>query len=81
MKLVNEDNINKYNEFLTKHDRCNFQQSVEWAKVKSNWKNEIILVENDDGEIVGSLSVLIRKIPIFGNMMYSPRGPVCDIHR
>ena len=80
MKLVNEDNINKYNEFLTKHDRCNFQQSVEWAKVKSNWKNEIVLVENDDEEIVGSLSVLIRKIPIFGNMMYSPRGPVCDIH-
>jgi len=80
MKLVNEGNIDKYNEFLAKHDRCNFQQSIEWAKVKSNWKNEIVIVENDNGEIIGSLSVLIRKIPIFGNMIYSPRGPVCDIH-
>ena len=26
------------------------------------------------------MSVLIRKIPIFGNIMYSSRGPVCDIH-
>ena len=25
-------------------------------------------------------NVLIRKIPIFGNIMYSSRGPICDIH-
>ena len=24
--------------------------------------------------------VWIRKIPIFGNIMYSARGPVCDVH-
>lgn len=80
MNLVNKANVKKYKEFLTKHDRCNFQQSVEWAKVKSSWKNEIIIVENNGGEIIGSISVLIRKIPIFGNLMYSSRGPVCDIH-
>ena len=81
MKLVNENNIEKYNEFLSKHDRCNFQQSVEWGKVKApSWKNEIVLAEDESGNIIGSISVLIRKIPIFGNLMYSPRGPVCDIH-
>ena len=81
MKLVNENNIEKYNEFLKKHDRCNFQQSIEWGKVKANnWKNEIVLAEDEDGNIIGSISVLIRKIPIFGNIMYSSRGPVCDIH-
>ena len=81
MKLVNESNIEKYNEFLNKHDRCNFQQSIEWGKVKANnWKNEIVLAEDKDGNIIGSISVLIRKIPIFGNLMYSSRGPVCDIH-
>ena len=81
MRFVDdEESKNKYKEFLENHERCNFQQSLEWAKVKSNWKNEIILAEDEDGNIIGSLSVLIRKIPIFGNLMYSSRGPVCDIH-
>ena len=81
MILVDETNIDKYNNFLEKHDRCNFQQSVEWGKVKSaSWKNEIVLAEDENGNIIGSISVLIRKIPIFGNLMYSSRGPVCDIH-
>ena len=81
MRFVDdEESKNKYKEFLENHERCNFQQSPEWAKVKSNWKNEIILAEDEDGNIIGSLSVLIRKIPIFGNLMYSSRGPVCDIH-
>ena len=44
------------------------------------WKNEIILIEDSKNNIIGSISVLIRKIPIFGNIMYSPRGPICDIH-
>ncbi len=80
MKLVDKDNIEKYNEFLKNHDRCNFQQSIEWGKVKESWKNEIVLAEDENGNIIGSISVLIRKIPIFGNLMYSSRGPVCDIH-
>ena len=81
MKFVtDEDSKEKYKKFLESHERCNFQQSPEWAKVKDNWKNEIILAEDEDGNIVGSLSVLIRKMPIFGNIMYSSRGPVCDIH-
>lgn len=80
MNLVNRENIDKYNKFLSKHDRCNFQQSVEWGKVKDAWTNEIVLAEDSEGNIIGSISVLIRKIPIFGNIMYSSRGPVCDIH-
>ena len=81
MKLVDKTNIDKYKSFLEKNERCNFQQSIEWAKVKEPlWKNEIIIVEDKNGEIVGSLMVLIRKIPIFGNLMYSPRGPICNIH-
>ena len=81
MLLVDKNNLEKYNEFLQKHDRCNFQQSIEWGKVKDkNWKNEIILVEDENKNIKGSISVLIRKIPIFGNLIYSSRGPICNIH-
>lgn len=81
MKFVtDEDSRKKYREFLESHERCNFQQSLEWAKVKESWKNEVILAEDENGDIIGSLSVLIRKIPIFGTIMYSSRGPVCDIN-
>ena len=41
---------------------------------------KLYLAEDENKNIIGSLSVLIRKIPIFGNIMYSSRGPVCDIH-
>ena len=62
------------------HDRCNFQQSLEWGNVKTSWKKEVIISEDNNGNIRGSLCVWIRKIPIFGNLMYSARGPVCDIY-
>ena len=71
----------KYTKFLEGHERCNFQQSLEWAEVKKpNWKPEVILAEDENKNIIGSLCVWVRKMPIFGNMMYSSRGPVCDIH-
>ncbi len=78
--VTDEKSRAEYKEFLEGHERCNFQQSPEWAKVKSNWKNEVVLAEDSQGKIIGSLSILIRKMPIFGNIMYSSRGPVCDIH-
>lgn len=70
----------EYTRFLESNERCNFQQSIEWSKVKTSWKREIILAEDSSKKIIGSLMVLIRKIPIFGNIMYSSRGPICDIH-
>ena len=81
MRFVTDEKSRKeYKDFLERHDRCNFQQSPEWAKVKSNWINEVVLAEDGSGKIIGAVSVLIRKIPLFGNIMYSSRGPTCDIH-
>ena len=78
-KLLDETDKTRYKEFLLKSDRCNFQQSLEWGNVKVNWKKEVVLSEDENGNIRGSLCIWIRKIPIFGNLMYSSRGPVCDI--
>ena len=81
MRFVTDEKSQKeYKEFLEKHERCNFQQSPEWAKVKSNWINETVLAEDENGKIIGAVNILIRKIPIFGNIMYSSRGPICDMH-
>lgn len=73
MELVNKATEKEYEEFLEKHERCHFQQSIEWAKIKNNWKNDIIIVRDSHEKIAGSISILTRKIPIFGNFMYAPR--------
>jgi len=80
MILLSKGEEKEYKEFLEAHDRCNFQQALEWGNVKTSWKNEVVLAKGEAGNIIGAISVLIRKIPIFGNFMYVSRGPICDIH-
>ena len=73
--------IEKYERFNESHPKGHFMQSTRWAEVKSFWKNEIVTVEDENGDIKGAMSLLIRKIPILPyTLMYSPRGPVCDPH-
>lgn len=71
--------MGKYEEFIKKQELCDFQQSEEWAKVKEYWKNEIVILEDENKNIKASMSILIRKLPIFGNIMYVPRGPIGEI--
>ena len=59
MKLLDKKRENEYRHFLESNERCNFQQSTEWADVKENWENEIIIVEDEKGEIIASVSTLI----------------------
>lgn len=67
--------------FLQNNPKTNFMQSPEWAKVKTEWKNEFIIVKDENGNIKGTMSILLRKTPIFGRyIMYAPRGFVCDVH-
>ena len=50
--VTTEESKKEYKEFLEKNDRCNFQQSLEWAEVKKpNWKSEVILAEDEDGVV------------------------------
>ena len=78
---MNSEELEQYYSFLEKNPRCHFLQSPEWAKVKAGWKNEVIIIKNENGEIEGSLSILIRKIPILNKtILYAPRGPICDIN-
>ncbi len=67
--------------FLNENPKTNFLQSPEWARVKTEWENEFIIVKDDNGEIKGTMSILLRKVPIFKRyIMYAPRGFVCDPH-
>ena len=40
-----------------------------------------MVVVEKEGEIKGTMSILLRKVPIFNRyIMYAPRGFVCDEH-
>jgi len=81
LKITTKEDMEQYQKFIQSHPKGHFMQSKEWTEVKSNWKNEMIAVKDEQGNIKGAMSILIRKIPFFNNtLMYSPRGPVCDIH-
>lgn len=71
----------KVYEFLQNNPKTNFMQSPEWARVKTEWKNEFITVEDENGNIKGTMSILVRKVPFINrHIMYAPRGFVCDVH-
>lgn len=74
------ESIEAYEKFIQNHDLCDFQQSMKWGNVKEYWKNEVIALQNSKGDIWASMSILIRKVPLFGNLMYVPRGPIGDVH-
>ncbi len=72
--------IEKYEQFISKQEYNDFQQSIQWAKLKKYWENEIIIIYDENKNIIATMSILIRKVPVFGNIMYVPRGPIGDIH-
>ncbi|MBP1552477.1 MAG: peptidoglycan bridge formation glycyltransferase FemA/FemB family protein [Oscillospiraceae bacterium] len=77
MEILKKELYSEFDAFCSTHPKGAFQQAPAWAKVKKDWEHEIVVTRDENGNIVGGVSVLIRKIGPFG-MMYAPRGPVCD---
>ena len=53
VEIIKEENLKEYEEFLEKHYRCHYAQSKNWANIKNDWKNEIIVVRDEEGKIKG----------------------------
>lgn len=74
----NKDEVKKYKEYIQNSKYGRLTQAIEWGEVKSNWKKEIVYLE-ENGNIIASMLVLIQSMRIGGyTIMYAPRGPVCD---
>lgn len=79
MEIISDgEELRAYRRFLEEHPAGHFLQTPEWARVKQSWKNETVLARDREGRITGSMSLLIRRLPLFGELIYCPRGPVCD---
>lgn len=69
----------EYENFVRSHPNGGFAQSLNWAKVKSNWKHQALILRDDNGKIKGTALILIQPVPYINKtMLYSPHGPVCD---
>ena len=77
---VTEKTVQLFEEFIQSHPKGNFAQSVLWGRQKPMWKWEALLPRDENGKVRGAMSVLLRKMPGLGRyLMYSCRGPVCDL--
>ncbi len=74
----NKEEVKKYKEFLNNSEFTKLTQSLEWGKIKNNWIQEVVYLEND-GRIIAGMTILLEKVPkINSYLMYCSRGPVCD---
>jgi len=81
MEILKKEALGEYEAFVASHPKGHFTQSVMWGKVKSAWNFEAVVSRDGEGNIVGAIGVLVRKVPMFPyTIMYAPRGPVCDVH-
>ena len=79
IERVTKENLDQYEAFIKKHPKGLFQHSSKWAKVKSAWKWEAVMLRDEDGNIKGSADVLIRTVPVIkASLLYCCRGFVAD---
>lgn len=81
VEFVTKETLEEYEAFVSAHPKGHFLQSHAWSKQKPEWTWEGIIVRDEDGNIRGAMSVLIRRAPSLPySIMYAARAPVCDIH-
>lgn len=81
MEILTQQQYPEYEAFCMNHPRGGVTQSVRWHQVKDNWGHEVVVSRDASGGIAGGASVIIQKVPLVGtSMLYSPRGPVCDLY-
>ena len=79
IERVNDNNYKEYETFLASHPKGLFCHTRNWGKVKSSWKWEAIMAKDEQGNIKGAGSVLIRFVPVIKcSLLYVCRGFACD---
>ena len=73
--------MSEYEKFVFLNSSGSFTQSENWCKIKNEWQSERIIIRDKSGNILGTMQILIKNIPLMNTVfMYAPRGSVCDCH-
>ena len=76
---VSENDLEKYESFVSGHPSGHFMQSLRWASFKKNQKSFAIMSVDDSGEVQGAMLLFLQDVRrTKKKILYSPRGPVCS---
>lgn len=80
-EIIKKENAAEFDAFVKKNPNGHFMQLSSWADVKDNWIWRGIICRNEQGEIIGTTALIIRRLPggVPFSLVYAPRGPVCDL--
>ncbi|MCF0260766.1 MAG: peptidoglycan bridge formation glycyltransferase FemA/FemB family protein, partial [Erysipelotrichaceae bacterium] len=67
-----------YDAFASSHPLSTLLQSYKWSEIKQNWDSVHTAVLDEQGKIVGTALMLIKRLPGGFSMVYIPRGPLMD---
>ncbi|MBQ6267405.1 MAG: peptidoglycan bridge formation glycyltransferase FemA/FemB family protein [Clostridia bacterium] len=79
IEIVDIDHAAEIDAFVRAHEKCHFEQTSSWGRVK-NYSDWVGLICRDErGAIKGVMSILVSKVN-HTNMtrLYAPRGPLFD---
>lgn len=81
MKLIENIEKEKYEEFVKSHPKSHFLQSYAWGEFAKSEKNLIphyVGLLDDNEKLVATALLLEKKLPLGFSYLYSPRGYVID---
>lgn len=81
MNFIENIEKNKYEEFVSKHEKSHFLQSYAWGQFSKKEKNLIphyVGLANDNDELVATAMLLEKKLPLKLSYFYCPRGFILD---
>ena len=81
MKLIEDIEKEKYEEFVKNHPKSHFLQSYAWGEFAKSEKNLIphyVGLIDDNEKLVATALLLEKKLPLGFSYLYSPRGYVID---
>ena len=81
MKFIENVEINRYREFESNHKKSHFLQSYEWGLFCKRAKGQVpcyVGMEDENGNLVATCLILLRKTPFGFSYGYAPRAIILD---
>ena len=80
VRRARADEARVFDEFVAQHPAGSVLQSWEWGELRGgqHWTAHRLLARDTRGAVCGAASVLSRRLPLGGSVLYLPRGPVLD---
>lgn len=73
-----EVNPAEYDKFVSSHPLHSLLQTYNWKNIKDNWESMYVSVTDENGKMLATALILVRKIKGLGYIAYIPRGPILD---